>query len=284
MHTSAMDPGNDLVLDEERLREASCTGDEDTVLSLIREGVDVNNQHRLNGWTALHWAAKRNHANIARYLIQSGADKTLKTVKGESAIQLTESATLQSLLGAGDSNQTNGVNVVAEKTELPFTPNYLKNPPFPHINNQSNKMQMHAAELPASLSGRQGDSRQHGSSSAITANNNLLSVNHTDEDNELVLKIRIANAAETDFLEIELDKRKLSFENLLMVMCKELQVQRDLVTKIRKLPDTIVRKDKDVRRLKDFQEMELVLSNKALSEASRNYTSAVSPRNVNVVY
>jgi hypothetical protein len=89
---------------------------------------------------------------------------------------------------------------------------------------------------------------------------------------------------ERDFIEVELDRRRLSFENLLSTMCSELQVNRTLVQKIRKLPDTIVRKDKDVRRFKDFQELELVLTNKSMSESSRNYHSAVSPRHVDVVY
>ena len=45
---------------EDKLREAACMGDTETLNSLIRNGVDVNDQHKMNGWTALHWAAKRN--------------------------------------------------------------------------------------------------------------------------------------------------------------------------------------------------------------------------------
>ena len=105
-------------------------------------------------------------------------------------------------------------------------------------------------------------------------------------DTELVLKVRVANATETDFIEIEMDKTVLTFEALIDTMCSQLDIDRQLVTKVRKLPNTIVRKDKDVRRLVDFQELELVLSNKVLSASSRNYAtpSALPIVNSNLTY
>lgn len=63
----------------------------------------------------------------------------------------------------------------------------------------------------------------------------------------------------------------MTYENLVTVLTKELGVERHLVYKIRKLPDTIVRKDKDVRRLLDYQELEIVLTTKAMSAMSRSY-------------
>ena len=102
---------------------------------------------------------------------------------------------------------------------------------------------------------------------------------------ELVFKIRLANSDERDFLEVELDKLNLTFEALLSLMCRELGVDRKLVQKIRKLPDTIVRKDKDVKRLRDLQELELVLTNKAISSASRNYGNISNGvRNEQILY
>ncbi|NXL86151.1 ANR40 protein, partial [Alectura lathami] len=96
---------------------------------------------------------------------------------------------------------------------------------------------------------------------------------------ELVLKVRIQNPSlkENDFIEIELDRQELTYKELLRVSCRELGVNPEHVQKIRKLPNTMLRKDKDVARLQDFQELELVLtvSNKnflfrvpALSEQS----------------
>lgn len=101
---------------------------------------------------------------------------------------------------------------------------------------------------------------------------------------ELVLKVRIANSDEKDFIEIELPHTHLNFSGLLNLMCAELGVDKSLVAKIRKLPDTIVRKDKDVRRLKDLQELELVLTNKAISASSRTYSLGPARNNETILY
>ncbi|NWH57756.1 ANR40 protein, partial [Geococcyx californianus] len=79
---------------------------------------------------------------------------------------------------------------------------------------------------------------------------------------ELVLKVRIQNPnlRENDFIEIELDRQELTYQELLRVSCQELGVNPEHVQKIRKLPNTMLRKDKDVARLQDFQELELVLA------------------------
>ncbi|KAJ7989692.1 hypothetical protein DPEC_G00307170 [Dallia pectoralis] len=78
---------------------------------------------------------------------------------------------------------------------------------------------------------------------------------------ELVLKVRIQNpnARENDFIEVELDRQELTYRSLLRVCCRELDIGAEHVEKIRKLPNTMLRKDKDVARLQDFQELELVL-------------------------
>ncbi|NWT53255.1 ANR40 protein, partial [Erythrocercus mccallii] len=76
---------------------------------------------------------------------------------------------------------------------------------------------------------------------------------------ELVLKVRVQNLRDNDFIEIELDRQELTYQDLLRVSCCELSINPQQVEKIRKLPNTLVRKDKDVARLQDFQELELVL-------------------------
>ena len=101
---------------------------------------------------------------------------------------------------------------------------------------------------------------------------------------EIVLKARIANAAETDFYEIELSRDAMTHAQLLALLCRELGVRPELVFKIRKLPNTVVRKDRDVARLQPWTELELVLSHKYVSESSRNYKPAVQPREEDIVY
>ena len=51
---------------EEKLRESACHGDIDAIHGLIRNGVDINDKHKINGWTALHWAARRNQQQVIK--------------------------------------------------------------------------------------------------------------------------------------------------------------------------------------------------------------------------
>lgn len=61
---------------------------------------------------------------------------------------------------------------------------------------------------------------------------------------ELVLKVRIQNphARENDFIEVELDRQELTYRALLRVCCRELDISAEHVEKIRKLPNTMLRK------------------------------------------
>ena len=73
----------------------------------------------------------------------------------------------------------------------------------------------------------------------------------------ILVKCRIANSVEEDFVEVEVPS--LTYAMLLQCCCEELEVESTAVAKIRKLPNTLVRKDKDVMRLNPLQELELVL-------------------------
>ena len=84
---------------EEKLREAACFGDLDAVAALVDGGADVNGQHKINGWTALHWAAKRNNQRCVELLLGRGADKMVANSKGEVAAQLTTSKAVLQVLG-----------------------------------------------------------------------------------------------------------------------------------------------------------------------------------------
>ncbi|CAL1283410.1 unnamed protein product [Larinioides sclopetarius] len=76
---------------------------------------------------------------------------------------------------------------------------------------------------------------------------------------EIVLKVRVAESLDPDFIEIEVPFKDLTYENVCRICCEELEVLPKNVLKLRKLPNTIVRKDKDVLRFQNFQELELVL-------------------------
>ncbi|XP_065667407.1 ankyrin repeat domain-containing protein 40 [Hydra vulgaris] len=89
-------------------------------------------------------------------------------------------------------------------------------------------------------------------------NNELMSVITTNviSSPELVLKIK--EVKQTDFIEIELDLSNLTYQNLIDTCAYELKLKSSLdISKVRKLPNTIIRKDKDVKRLNQFQEIEI---------------------------
>jgi len=240
---------------EEKLREAACFGDIDGVKELIAHGVNVNAQHEINGWTALHWAAKRNHLNIVNLLCNHGADKNIPTNKGEVAAQLTSEGVIKVLLnamkggsGGGDTKPavSNGspapAKAAIKEEKLAITPNYIRNPPVAYQVDLGEQRKSQTKE-------RKQDKR-------------MKIAKHFDSDEEdfgdLILKVRTSGRDE-DYIEIELAKDALTLEYLLVMGCEELGLNPDRVERVRKMPNTRLRRDKEVARLKDYQEIEFVL-------------------------
>ncbi|CAL1533531.1 unnamed protein product [Lymnaea stagnalis] len=254
----------------ERLREAACVGDLNLLAKLESQGVDINSKNAMNGWTALHWACKRNHVNVVQYLLGKGADKSSTNKEGHVPAQLTSNEEIWQLLGAPP-------NMEIKHSSLPITPNYMANPPFPYVGQETEKVYTNYSPPCTNPA--------HKNAGGENADSRYKLYNGVDEKtNELVLKARIANCDEKDFIEVELGLSNINFAGLLNLLCAELGVDKNLVMKIRKLPDTILRKDKDVKRLKDFQELELVLTNKAMSAASRTYSLGPARNHETILY
>ncbi len=72
------------------LHRAAADGDLDTVLSLIKEGANVNMQTMVHGinCTPLHLAAVMGHLAIVKALLENGADVNIKTQEGYTAEDL----------------------------------------------------------------------------------------------------------------------------------------------------------------------------------------------------
>ncbi|XP_041073057.1 ankyrin repeat domain-containing protein 40 isoform X2 [Carcharodon carcharias] len=235
----AADPRLEL---DERLREASSIGDPESVRQLLGRGARVNGQNPVNGWTCLHWACKRGHSQIVSCLLDAGADKDILTNKVNE-----------------DSEP-----VVNGESQLTFLPNYLANPPFPYKENQeANSTQAPATGSPTGPKPSLTQPAQNGAPAGPPATFQPLFFTGTFPVNEreLILKVRIQNPAirDNDFIEVDLDRRELTYQALLSVSCQELNVHPEQVEKIRKLPNTLLRKDKEVARLQNFQELEFVL-------------------------
>lgn len=242
-------------LDEE-FREACCNGNTDLMQKLINKGVDVNSQNKINGWTSLHWAAKRGHEIIVKSLLQNYADASLKNSEGKSAVEVATDEKIrnilldhlgpQSMLSKGSSKNNSSEKPLSE--QINFVPSYLKHPVFPHVSSSQSEQ-----DTPAET--------EHEKEMLQKLNRMYPRLDEVEKkglknvEEELVLKVR--KDYEQDFIEVEVPFSELTYENLLTVCCTELECRRNNL-KIRKLPNTIIRKDKDVKRLEQFQELEIV--------------------------
>ena len=68
-----------------------------------------------------------------------------------------------------------------------------------------------------------------------------------------------------------MELENISYIGLLKCCCEELEISPGDVAKIRKLPNVLVRKDKDVARMTNGQEIEVVLKNSAYATSSMAY-------------
>lgn len=234
---------------EEDLREAACDGDVDAVIEILSKGINVDARHLINGWTALHWAAKRGRKEVVEILLDHGADTSILTEKGESALSLALNPEIRQLLGGGEMNGS------VNDSSLPIMPNYIKMPPI------HNKEYSHST-------------------------NGTLPRRQAPQENvdELVLKVRVANGGDPDYIEVELARNELTYYSLLRVCCEELGLNASQVLRIRKLPNTMLRKDKDVQRLQQMQELEVVVTPASLKHQPNGYKSIQLYKNQTILY
>ena len=71
----------------------------------------------------------------------------------------------------------------------------------------------------------------------------------------IVVKVRLRN--EEDFIEVDLEPSDLNFSSFLEIICRELSVNVKQVKKLRKCPNTLIRNDRDIVRLVNYQEVEI---------------------------
>ena len=82
----------------------------------------------------------------------------------------------------------------------------------------------------------------------------------TKKETIKILKIRQGQSEDPDFIEIDLPESKWNFDDLKLFMLSELDLEAkaDVVDRIRKLPNTKLRRDIDVQRLENYTELELI--------------------------
>jgi hypothetical protein len=84
------------------------------------------------------------------------------------------------------------------------------------------------------------------------------SLQYLKSDTTSLLVVKVRCDKDDDFIEVDLDRGCLTFNYFVDTLCAELGVDKNAVVKIRKCPNTLIRNDRDVSRLLDFQEIELV--------------------------
>jgi len=175
------------------------------------------------------------------------------------------------------------VTPIEEK--LPIVPNYLQNPPFPYYEVNPDK-----ALCVSNGSQRRAASECHGHSqdTKLVAKMEALAVAHSEcgssvstfeklpnkeiHDQEanspssfssspFVVKVCVGGSGDSDFVEVEVPS--MTYPALLMACCEELDIPTSDVVKIRKLPNVWVRKDRDVQRMREGQELEIILKSGA---------------------
>ena len=102
----------------------------------------------------------------------------------------------------------------------------------------------------------------------------------TPHPSPLLLKVRVSGSGESDFVEVEVAPP--TYPALVSACCEELELSPSDVAKIRKLPSVLVRKDRDVQRMADGQELEVVL--KGEGSIGGSLMSVISPPAVAASY
>eukprot|EP00126_Sphaerothecum_destruens_P008656 Sdes_comp20296_c0_seq3m13904 len=235
---------------DEDLREACACGDLVLVKKLLSlPETNVNSQNSTNGWTALHWAARRGHAYIIQELLEKGAEVSAQDSLGKVPADYCSDVDIKKLLvGNVWSNREKAESELlcknegsSHSTSLSFTPNYLRNPAFPYARETS---------------AQSGLVKTNHAKPNIPVSNPL---GMEPSQNALVLRFRIMDRDDGDFIEVECCKNALSFQALLSMACFELDISRDQIRKLRRLPNTVIRNDADVARLTTNAELEIVL-------------------------
>lgn len=190
-------------------------------------------------------------------LLRSGADKNVKSDKGETPVSVCTNPGILQLLGAPpDFSKSNELETPS------FVPNYIKNAPMGAKVDLHTPRQTSINSFASVHSNIVSNACQEGekyNTFESFANFQCVSLYCFCLFSELVLKIRVANLSDPDFIEVDLPCNSLNYKDLIRVCCDELQVDESQILKLRKLPNTKIRRDKDVQRLVNFQEIEVVL-------------------------
>ena len=174
------------------------------------------------------------------------------------------------LLRPSGSVQKSSSSAPSEEDPSPIVPNYLQYPPFPYYDVQKSLEKIPNTSIPVPITSRCTELADS-STEVLSGEMNGLHIQRPEQNKDcgtsgtsspsssssLQVKVRVCGSGECDFVEVEVGA--LTYPALVAACCEELELTTTDVAKIRKLPNVLVRKDRDVQRMKDGQELEVVL-------------------------
>lgn len=301
---------------EEKLREAACYGDLDSLTALLKEGVNVNSAHAINGWTALHWACKRGHVQCKNALISWGADVDVLNKAGEAALSLEPNHNASESSSCGKEPEiTTSVSISSKPYQhsndidnKEFVPNYPKYPEFNHkvdlqypMKSDKQTKYENATKHEENISNKITTSYQH--DLLTMTDHTQLSLNHEilKKKSSIIIKTRLMKLntnsghsvnsfhlviseskhnpcsgcptlpismsyplclIDNDFIEIDIPLDDLTIRGFLGIALAEFHIPQYIKLDpngiyIRKLPNTRLRRDIEIARLVDYEEIEI---------------------------
>ena len=184
--------------------------------------------------------------SFSKVLLSNGANPDITNKDGKYPVDVATDDKIKSLFGKSNAVRVDSDDQVTEGRK--FVPNYLEYPP---VGYKVNLNQIKPTKTPDLLPKSENET-------AIPTKENKIALGTKVK----ILKIRIADSKDKDFIEIDLPNTKFTFEDLTTVMCEELNIPKDSVERVRKLPNTKLRRDIEVVRLNDYEEIEIVLHEK----------------------
>ena len=184
--------------------------------------------------------------SFSKVLLSNGANPDITNKDGKYPVDVATDDKIKSLFGKSNDVKVDSDDQVTEGRK--FVPNYLEYPP---VGYKVNLNQIKPTKTPDLVTKSENET-------AAPAKENMIDLGTKVK----ILKIRIADSNDKDFIEIDLPNTKFTFEDLTTVMCEELNIPKDSVERVRKLPNTKLRRDVEVVRLKDYEEIEIVLHEK----------------------
>ena len=184
--------------------------------------------------------------SFSKALLSNGANPDITNKDGKFPVDVATDDKIKSLFGKSNDVKVDSDDQAIEGRK--FVPNYLEYPP---VGYKVNLNQIKPTKTSNLVTKSENET-------AAPAKENMIDLGTKVK----ILKIRIADSNDKDFIEIDLPNTKFTFEDLTTVMCEELNIPKDSVERVRKLPNTKLRRDVEVVRLKDYEEIEIVLHEK----------------------